>query len=157
MTRRPEIQNNALLPSLFESRVGERIYLGLKDGFRDVQFGAPAATTRAAGFDAAFQNCRQLLDIFVEKGYCIKAELSNPTTIPSSSSATPGGVGYSFTVNVQGPASLWSLQGLASKRSSILNAYDALVMAAYLRASGWSPSCELGWDGSIVTEKWTVV
>jgi hypothetical protein len=54
-------------------------------------------------------------------------------------------------------ASSPELQALASRRSLVYNAYDAMAVAAYLRASGRAPTYKLSWSDTTVTEDWTVL
>ncbi len=48
------------------------------------------------------------------------------------------------------------VQALASRRSLVYNAYDAMAVAAYLRASGCNAKYKLSWTDTTVTEDWTV-
>ena len=48
------------------------------------------------------------------------------------------------------------VQSLASRRSLVYNAYDALAVAAFLRASGRTPTYKLAWTDTAITEQWTV-
>lgn len=55
-----------------------------------------------------------------------------------------------------GTALVPCLQTLAARRSLVYNAYDALTVAAYLRASGLRPQYRLAWTDTTVTEEWKV-
>jgi hypothetical protein len=149
VTRDPELQDNALLPAAFQRKTGELIYDGVRQGFQGVQFGAPAPLRAGATFGEVVAGVAALLAVFEAQGFAIRAGVSG---------AQPGGGGGGqFTVQLEGPATLWSLQSLASRRSSVYPAYDALAISAFLRASGREARCELQWTDTVVTERWSVV
>ncbi|GAB4822963.1 hypothetical protein N2152v2_010009 [Parachlorella kessleri] len=149
VTRDPSTQDNARLPELHARLTGERIYSGLVNGFRGVQYGGPQPCSPGCSFQELMAGVQQVLDIFTGQGFAINTTLSSVT--PAAS-----GRGGSFSVKMEGPANLWSLQSLASRRSLVYNAYDALAVAAYLRASGRTPTYKLAWTDTAITERWTV-
>jgi hypothetical protein len=102
---------------------------------------------------------QQLLDCMVAKGYAISAAVDQVVAQPasSSSSSSSAGPGGSFTVTVNGPCNLWALNALKSRNSRVINAYDVMVIAAWLRAGGRSASHEVELLDSGLTERWTVV
>lgn len=172
----------------FYEREGERLYRGLYEGFRGVQYGAPPpappgapaapvlspsshsllllgraggsqlqqpptnqppAPLSAAGapLGQVLAGVQQLLDIYTDRGYALKATLT-----PGAS----GGGAAEFTVRSEGSANLWSLQALASRRSAVYNVHDAATVAAYLRACGLSSTCRLSWTDTSVVQAWSV-
>jgi hypothetical protein len=150
VVRRPaRFADDALLPEFFFEAAGDRIYAGLVDGFRGEQFGARRPAARGAPFAELVAGVKALLAIFEEKGYALKAEVSDV-------SEAPGG-GGSFTVAVNGPATLWGLTALAGQRALVANTHDAMAVAAYLRASGRAPARELEFSDAGYIERWTVL
>ncbi len=63
---------------------------------------------------------QQILDIYVANGYALKASVTpgssggggagRPTLSPVDGTSAAAGAGSSFTVKLEGPANLWSLQ-----------------------------------------------
>lgn len=129
---------------------GDLIYSRLREGFREVQFGAPAPAPRAAGLQQRLDGVRTLLDIFVDKGWCLSASISDVQ--PGA-----GGRGGSFTIRTEGPANLWGLQMEAAQRSSAFGCHDAAAVGALLRAGGArAAGCRLSWGDTAVTQRWSV-
>lgn len=149
ITRDPSLQDNQLLPSKFEALLGMKIYSDLREGFRGVQFNAPPPAAPNCSTDDLVGGVRALLQVFVDQGFCINADVSNVTE-----GALPGSC--SFSVKLDGPCTLWALQSIASRRSNLYPVYDALTVAAFLRASGRSAACSFAWSSTGVTEEWTV-
>ncbi|EFN55426.1 hypothetical protein CHLNCDRAFT_134590 [Chlorella variabilis] len=149
VSRDPALSDNALLPERYFERHGELIYRGLVEGFRGEQFGGPPPCAPGASSQELLAGVQRLLDIFVAKGFALKATLT-----PHTSSG--GGGGGGFTVRLDGPANLWSLQALAARRSSVYQQHDAAAVAAFLRASGRSSSCRLAWSDTAVTQEWSL-
>lgn len=108
----------------------------------------PPPTAHAGAPDAELlAGVQRLCDIYVERGYALKA-----TLVPGGR----GGAAPAFEVKLEGPANLWSLQALAARRSSIYNDHAAAAIAAFLRASGRSSSCRLSWSDTGVSQQWTL-
>ena len=60
------------------------------------------------------EGVQRLLDVYVANGYALKSSLQ---VTPGSDAAGSGLAGpTSFTVRLEGPANLWSLQSLAAQR-----------------------------------------
>lgn len=92
---------------------------------------------------------QQLLDIFVARGYALNAAVGEVQPSPS-------GRGGTFTVRLEGPANLWSLQMLAARRSPLAPAHSAMASGALLRAGGVSARCRVTWSDTAVIDRWTV-
>ncbi|KAI7836094.1 hypothetical protein COHA_010022 [Chlorella ohadii] len=165
--RDPSLADNALLPGVFFEREGDRLYHGLVEGFRGVQYGGPAPAKPGASMEELLAGVQQILDIYVANGYALKASVTpgssgggggsgRPTLSPVDGTSAAAGAGSSFTVKLEGPANLWSLQALAARRSTLYNQHDAAAVAAFLRASGRSSTCRLAWSDTGVVQQWTV-
>ena len=150
VTRDPSLQDNQLLPTTFELNLGNTIYTSLREGFRGVQFNAPPPVAANSSVDELIGGIKALLlQVFVDQGYCINADVTNvrPGSVPGS---------VQFSVKLDGPCTLWALQSVASKRGNLFPIYDAVTIAAYLRASGRSGTCSFAWSSTAVTEEWTI-
>eukprot|EP00198_Chlamydomonas_reinhardtii_P010335 XP_001699672.1 predicted protein [Chlamydomonas reinhardtii] len=140
------IADNNVLPGLFFSMTGDRIYTGLKDGFRNTQFGAPQPLPASASFTQVTADIQALLDVCVKNGYALKAEVSDVDEAARS-----------FKVKILGPANLWGLTSLNYRRAVVTNCYDAMLIDAFLRASG-RPGAryELSTNSSGIEETWVL-
>lgn len=175
VVRRPaQYQDDAALPARFGEQAGARIYAGLRDGFRGEQFNGPPPARAGASLDELLAGAKRLLQIFEEKGYCLKAEISDVVAGGdggddlggglssgggSGSSGSGGGGsggGGTFTVTINGPATLWGLRALATQNAAIANAHDALALAAYFEASGRACERELELTDTGYVERWRV-
>jgi hypothetical protein len=145
LVRRDPSITDAMLPLLFEDRVGDKVYEGLLNGFRGELFpGTPSPLPPQATLKQIVEAVRSLLNVMVNAGYALNA------TAEASEAA-------GFRVSVSGPATLWGLTALQYQRSPVSNAYDALTVGALLRASGLRASCtltlsEVGW-----IEEWALI
>lgn len=134
------------------------MYQGLLNGFQGETFGGPAPPQAGASIQQLAAGVQQLLDCMVAKGYAISATVDEVQAQPaSSSSSSSSGPGGSFTVTVNGPCNLWALGALKARNSRVINAYDVMVTAAWLRAGGRSASHEVELSDAGLTERWTVV
>ncbi|GLC41889.1 hypothetical protein PLESTB_001043800 [Pleodorina starrii] len=139
------LADNALLPAAFFTRTGDKIYAGLRNGFRDFQFGGPPPLPAGASLAALTTAVQNLLDVMVNNGYALKAEVYDVDDAEQS-----------FKVKITGPANLWGLTNLNFRRSLVLNAYDCMAVDALLRASGRSASFELSTSPSGVDVQWVL-
>ncbi|KAG2489679.1 hypothetical protein HYH03_011788 [Edaphochlamys debaryana] len=130
--RDASISDNALLPALFFAKTGDRIFTGLRDGFRGNQFGGPPAAPPGAPLSEVVAGVRKLMDVMVENGYALKAEVADVDEASRS-----------FVVRLLGPANLWGETSLNFRRSPVVNCYDVMAVDAYLRASGRAGTFEL--------------
>lgn len=148
IVRDPVFRENSSLPGAWEHRVGDAIYSGLREGFQGVPFrGVPEPLDSSAPHSTIVTAVTQLLDVFVNGGYALSAEVRD----------VDSGTG-TFTVSLNGPATLWALQGMAARQGTLYPAHDALAIAALLRASGRRRvECKLAWTDTTVTEKWTIL
>eukprot|EP01025_Chloroclados_australasicus_P065062 TRINITY_DN8802_c0_g1_i4.p1 TRINITY_DN8802_c0_g1~~TRINITY_DN8802_c0_g1_i4.p1 ORF type:complete len:367 (-),score=26.50 TRINITY_DN8802_c0_g1_i4:253-1248(-) len=150
--RDSSISDNTQLPGLFSKKAGDLIYTGLLEGFRGEQFGAPAPVKATdPNFSAKLlqQNLQRLLDIMVQKGYAINANLSNFDYSQEQESST-------FNVYVKAPANLWGLQNLQFRRSPIYNVYDAMVLDGYLRQCGFISNYNFKLTDTGISERWQI-
>lgn len=130
--------------------VGDLIYRGLRDGFRGEVFGGPPAAPAGASIERLAADVQQLLSIMVDKGYALKAAVSEVR--PSDGSEATG----SFTVTLQGPCNLWGMSALGARRSLVVNAFDVMAIDAYLRASARQGRFSLQLTESGLREQWTI-
>lgn len=150
-TRDPALQDNAALPARYEARLGDALYRRIAvDGFRGTVFGGPAPLGPGASPAELIAGVRALLRVFVDNGFCINAEASDPV-------GGPDGAGFTFTIRLDGPATLWALQSMAARRAELYPVYTGLASAGFLRACGRQASCSFAWTESTVTERITVV
>ena len=147
LVRRDPSMTDALLPSIFETRVGDKVYDGLLNGFRGETFtGTPSPLPPNSSIYKVVDGVRSLLDVMLNAGYALKSTVSRSETDD----------GQSFEVSITGPATLWGITALQYQRSPVSNAYDALAIGAFLRASGFQPSCDLTLNEIGWVEKWTL-
>jgi hypothetical protein len=130
---------------------GDLIYDGLLNGFRGEEFGGPPPAPAGASIQQLAAGVQQLLSIMVDKGYALKAAVSD--VAPSSSSSSSG----SFSVSIQGSCNLWGINALAARQSLVVNVHDAMVIDAYLRASGRQSRYELRLTDAGLEQDWVVV
>ncbi|CAL5223952.1 g6555 [Coccomyxa viridis] len=158
VTRAPELRSNDSLPAAFERAAGERIYDGLRNGFRGQEFGAPAPLEPRTPIQDIAKNAQQILDIFTANGYALKASIQD--VVPSRSCASTEWHGAcpsagTFRVRLEGPATLWGVAALKSRRA-IANAYDAMTLDAYFRSCGCSASYSIRCSDTSIDEFWTI-
>jgi len=149
VTRVPELQDNTLLPAKFEMELGTMLYNGLRQGFNGTVFNPPAPLNPQCSTEEVINGVRALLKVFKDQGYCINAEVLDikPGVEPDS---------ISFKVSLTGPANLWALQSIASKRGNLFPVYNAFTTEAFLRASERSATCSFSWTDTTITEQWNV-
>jgi hypothetical protein len=146
--RSPELKDNAALPPLFQARAGDKIYTALRadgEGFRGQHFSGPAPLPVGASFAALVDGARELLAVFVDNGYAISARVEG---IKSR------GSGGAFSIRLQGPATLWALQALTSRRSAVHNCYEAMALEAFFRASRREAKYTVSWSPSEIVTHW---
>lgn len=100
-----------------------------------------------------------ILDVMISRGYALKAAVTVVGAASSSSSSSGGGGGEagSIRVEVQGPANLWALAALGSRRAWVSNTYDAMVIDAWLARGGYQGECEASLtDSGGLVEEWRV-
>jgi len=131
------------------------MYQGLWKGFQGQQFGGPPPPQAGANIEQLAAGVQQLLTAMVAKGYAISAAVTDIQ--PGSSSSSSGSAGGSLTVTVTGPCNLWALTALKARNSRVINAYDVMVTAAWLRAGGMAASHQVELTDSGLTERWTIV
>eukprot|EP00854_Cymbomonas_tetramitiformis_P030445 gene30445-38053_t len=73
--RDPALRDNSRLPDVIAERVGDLIYDGLVNGFEEMTFGGPVPCRGSE--DAEDRACilagvRRIVQIFADKGYCLK-------------------------------------------------------------------------------------
>ena len=100
---------------------------------------------------------QQLLDVFVANGFALKSSLQVTAGSDAAGDGPAAAGPTTFTVRLEGPANLWSLQALAAQRSSLYTQHDAATVAAFLRASGRGSTCRLAWTDTAVTQQWSLL
>jgi hypothetical protein len=144
---------------LWYATAGDLMYQGLLNGFQGEQFGGPAPPKADASIQQLAAGVQQLLDCMVAKGYAISAAVTDIQPSDSSSGGSTRGSSSrgGFTVTVNGPCNLWALSALKSRNSKVVNAYDIMVTAAWLRAGGLSATPEVELFESGLTQRWSFV
>jgi len=146
VTRDAILQDNSLLPNIFEVRLGDAIYAGLRNGFQGTQFAAPSPLDSHSTFVDIVSGARQLLKTFLDVGYALRGDIS--LVDPAS---------QTFKVRLEGYATAWGMQSAASRLSRLYPAYDALALAAFVRTSGRRTRCSLSWTNASLEEEWTIL
>jgi hypothetical protein len=77
------------------------------------------------------------------------------------SDTTESGGGWhgttTYQVRYEGSATLWSMATLASRRAIVTNEYPAMVITAFLRASGFTASSyTVRWTDTFTEESWVI-
>jgi len=146
--RDASIADNKLLPPRFYDRVGDNILRGLQEGFRDETFNAPPSLPPSASASQVVENLQKLLDIFVSRGFALKAQVMDVSIDSNDTKA-------SFKVKAQGTANLWGVASLSFRRSPVVNDYIAMVLSAYLRQCGRQvTSFDLEYTDTQIEESW---
>lgn len=177
VVQRPaELKDDAVLPTEWQRRYGDRVLDSLVNGFQGVDFlrGPSMAALIASpptvdcetedSFDGLRAGVQTLLDVFVQQGYALRAEIM-------SYEVTKGVL--KMVVKLEGLSTLWSFQYIANRSLAyatldgaqqqrvLFPVYDAYVVAAYLRKTTRQDrrmkiQCEFAWTETTVTENWTV-
>ncbi|KAL3147223.1 hypothetical protein ABBQ32_002719 [Trebouxia sp. C0010 RCD-2024] len=148
--RDASFKDNNSLPTQIAIRTGDLIYDGLRNGFREETFpGTPAPLTPSQAAQVPLQ-VQKLLDVFVDRGFAIKAQVTADTTAAGKSSG-----GGSFSVRLEGPANLWGVGALQSRQAMMVDAVDAMTVQAYLRASGFTSEYSLQRSSTAIEQRWT--
>jgi hypothetical protein len=148
----PQRLTCTLLPGA--APAGDLIYDGLLNGFRGEVFGGPPSAPAGASIQQLAAGVQQLLSIMVDKGYALRATVTDVAASSSSSSSSSSG--GSFSVSIQGSCNLWGINALAARQSLVVNVHDAMVIDAYLRASGRQAQYELRLTEAGLEEDWVV-
>lgn len=81
---------------------------------------------------------QQILDIYVANGYALKASItpggsggSGRPTLSPVEGASAASAGSGFTVKLEGPANLWSLQVCVIGRACLLEAAGQVALATH--------------------------
>ena len=126
--RDANLSDNKLLPAVLAQRLGDTVYARMRYGFEGTDFDVPEPAF-GGDVDEAAAGMRKLVNAFVRKGYALK----------SSVEVTKNGVGDRqrvVTIKLDGPATLWSAQALASRGVNPGNEYLGYALTGYLRLSG---------------------
>lgn len=131
VTRDPSLRDDALLPEAYARLVGDKLFIGLRDGFEEEVFGGPGACAAESAdrFACALDGVRRLLAVFVERGFAFSGEVLDVDADARR-----------FRVRLGGAANLWALQSLATRASTPPCEFVGFCIAAFLRASGWTDS-----------------
>lgn len=158
--RNARYKDNASLPSAVEEMAGDNIYRGLRDGFRGRDFGAPIQQSSDTHISRLVDDAQNILNIFVQNGYALKAKVSSVTEGCSEGSCEyhgASGARGSFQIKLDGPANLWGMAALANQGSNLHTAYSALAVDGYLRASGVEAHYTVDHTPTAVTHNWTLI
>jgi len=147
--RDPQYSDNKQLPFAMERLIGDKIYDNLRNGFEGEEFDVPAPLPATASFEETVEGVKKLLSTFVDKGYAIRGDVKE-------SAPSADGNGGRFVIRLEGPCNLWGIQRLGSMKAPLVNALDAMTVAAFLRESGRSASYTLSVEGNGVEEEWTI-
>ena len=126
--RDANLSDNKLLPAVLAQRLGDTVYARMRYGFEGTDFDVPEPAF-GGDVDEAAAGMRKLVNAFVRKGYALK----------SSVEVVKNGVGDAqrvVTIKLDGPATLWSAQALASRGVNPGNEYLGYALTGYLRLSG---------------------
>ena len=93
MRRDTRFSDNELLPGLFSNLVGDKIYDGLANGFREEVFGAPQPLPLGAPRQQVLECLRKLLEVLIKAGFAISGEVVEEDS--------------GFRVSLFGTANLW--------------------------------------------------
>eukprot|EP00271_Cylindrocystis_brebissonii_P006415 TRINITY_DN19207_c0_g1_i1.p1 TRINITY_DN19207_c0_g1~~TRINITY_DN19207_c0_g1_i1.p1 ORF type:complete len:358 (+),score=30.69 TRINITY_DN19207_c0_g1_i1:262-1335(+) len=146
--RDEQLRDNASLPKAFKTRVGDRVYEGLREGFQGKDFGAPSACPVSAPPECLVAGVSHILRILTAGGYALTASV---TTLPP-----PSADSSSFKVKVEGPASLWGARALASRRFAALTDFDAMAIGGFLRASHCEATYKSRYTDTAFEHVWTI-
>lgn len=133
---------------------GDLMYQGLLNGFQGETFGGPAPPKADASIQQLAAGVQQLLDCMVAKGYAISAAV---TDVQPGSTSAGSAAGGSFSVTINGPCNLWAVSALKARNSKVINAYDVMVTAAWMRAGGFSAAPEVELLESGLAQRWTIL
>jgi hypothetical protein len=138
---------------------GDLMYQGLLNGFQGETFGGPAPPKADASIQQLAAGVQQLLDCMVAKGYAISTAVTDvqPGSSSSSGAGSSPAAGGSFSVTVNGPCNLWAVSALKARNSKVINAYDVMVTAAWLRAGGFAATPEVELLESGLSQRWTIL
>lgn len=145
VSRDPQYQDNALLPSVFARLLGDSL---LQKCFDLEEFSEKVANPRADLTSLStmdlIEHAKKLLEYLVGYcGYAVGADLVS--TGPNT-----------FTARIDGPANLWALQYLSSKGSTLLPSYEAFLMDALFRRGNRVATVKSSWSKASVLQEWTI-
>lgn len=147
--RRDErLKDNAALPAAFVNKAGDLLYGKLVDGFEGENFNAPPPAS--SDFLAVTDGVKKLVQVFVDKGYALKASVEPVQFSPNST-------GGKLRVKLEGSATQWGLRALASRRALLVNDFTGLAVGAYLRACGFSAYEKIRYSDTSTEQLWTIV
>lgn len=147
--RRDErLKDNGDLPAAFKERVGDKIYQSLLEGFEEKIFDAPPPYPTTAPFTSIVDGVQKILKVFTSEGYALSAKVEEV-----EERSTGGG---RFKVRIEGPATLWGVRALASRRAFILTDFEAMAIGGFLRASNRTCSYKSGYTDTSFVQLWTV-
>lgn len=148
VTRDPALADNRLLPQRLQAEVGRIAYQKLREGFRGESFDCPPPLEPSASSDAMLAGVRSILKTFVSNGYALNARVADVDE--------RAGRACSWTMRMEGAASLWGTQALRARRALLTDSFDAFAVLGFLDASGWDGSFRVtDVGGTYVEEAWT--
>eukprot|EP00899_Mesostigma_viride_P021865 jgi/Mesvir1/29680/Mv13037-RA.1 len=161
ITRPPELADNKLLPGAHFVRTGDRILDRLMNGFEGVAFGGPTVCGQPGSFECVITGVKRLMEIFAEQGYALRISVTD--IVGSRSDATdqpasqlPANAVGAFRLRVQGPATLWGVRMLLSRRALVLPQFDAMAVSAFIRACGRRGTFVSEYSDTSIDTEWVV-
>lgn len=148
--RDTKLQDNGDLPAAFIDKAGKLLYQQLLDGFEGEVFDAPPPCTSDSDFSSVIKGVKKLLQVFVNEGYALNASIE-----PVQSSADNHG--GKLRVKMEGSATQWGIQALASRRALLLSDFAALAVGGYLLASNRKASHKVRCSDTSTEQLWTIV
>ena len=144
VSRDGDVEDTARLRDAWEQKVGDKVYSGIRDGFRGEKFLDTAIAFRENTSKRELIDIIQtLLNVFVAQGFAVGATVSETSD--------------GFMVKLLGPANLWAIEDVTRANSSPLPLYDVFAIEACLRQVGIAPvRCDVSssMDKFCVEEKW---
>lgn len=145
VSRDPQYQDNALLPSVFARLLGDSLLQKCFDleGFSDKVI-SPRADLASVSTMDLIEHAKKLLEYLVGYcGYAVGADLVS--TGPNT-----------FIARIDGPANLWALQYLSSKGATLLPSYEAFLIDALFRRGNRMATVKSSWSKASVVQEWTI-
>lgn len=137
VTRPPELQDNALLPSEFCNRLGEYLYnkLAQMEDFNNEVLHVISSSMEP------YEVAHVVEEYFQKLGYCVKFDIEH------------GSLGKQFTIKSYGGVNSFALQYLKNKGSSVYPLYDGLLLAFLFRRLQFSCSVlSASWSNVLTTQ-----
>lgn len=147
--RDASVLDNSQLPMAFTKKAGNLIYERLLEGFEGETFKAPRPCPANSDSLQLIEGINQILQLFVDQGYALKANLEEIKSEKSSND-------LKLRIRLIGCSTLWGMQTLASRRALILTNFDSLAVKSFIEASLRTASYKTHFTDTYKEELWTV-